>query len=72
MLRRVESTDDGKTKARKMSKNAAGTTTQSWNKPKDTKADRTFLIKEGWKEVYLMCAYGVPPDSWKEDLTEEL
>ena len=39
---------------------------------KDAKADRTFLIKEGWKEVYLMCAYGIPPDSWKEDLTEEL
>ena len=39
---------------------------------KDTKADRTYLIKECWKDVYLMCAYGVPPDSWKEDLTEEL
>ena len=33
MLRRVENTDDGRTMARKMSKNAAGTTTQSWNKP---------------------------------------
>ena len=39
---------------------------------KDAKADRTHLVKEGWKDVYLVCAYGVPPDSWKEDLTEEL
>ena len=23
------------------------------------------------KDVYLMCACGVPPDSWKEDLTED-
>ena len=38
---------------------------------KDTKANRTYLIKEGWKDVYLMCACGVPPDSWKEDLTED-
>lgn len=39
---------------------------------KDTKANRTYLIKEGWKDVYLVCAHGVPPDSWKEDLTEDI
>ena len=33
MLRRVENTVDGKTTERKVSQNAAGTTTQSWNKP---------------------------------------
>ena len=35
---------------------------------KNSKRDSTCLIKSEWEDVYLMCAYGIVPDKWKEGL----